>query len=60
MNFIRIDQSDSNYPKALSQYLGEHAPKNIMAIGNLDILKNKTLAIFSSIKCPGTIIFKDI
>jgi predicted Rossmann fold nucleotide-binding protein DprA/Smf involved in DNA uptake len=58
MNFIKIDRNDSNYPKALSQYLGEHTPKNIMAIGNLDILKNKILAIFSSIKCPGAIILK--
>src|SRR4030042_7208618 len=58
MNFIRIDQNDSNYPKALSRYLGEHAPKTIMATGNLDTLQNKTLAIFSSIKCPGAIILK--
>ena len=58
MNFIRIDQNDSNYPKALSRYLGEHAPKTIMATGNIEILQNKTLAIFSSIKCPGAIILK--
>ncbi len=58
MNFIRLDKNDSSYPEALDQYLGEHAPKTITAIGNLDTLQNKTLAIFSSIRCPGAIILK--
>jgi predicted Rossmann fold nucleotide-binding protein DprA/Smf involved in DNA uptake len=50
--------SDSCYPSLLINYLGENAPKEITSIGNLDILKNKTLAVFSSVKCPGTIILK--
>jgi predicted Rossmann fold nucleotide-binding protein DprA/Smf involved in DNA uptake len=50
--------SDTCYPSSLIKYLGDNAPKEITAIGNLDILKNKTLAIFSSIKCPGAIILK--
>ena len=58
MNFIRLDKNDSSYPEALGRYLGEHAPKTITAIGNLDTLQNKTLAIFSSIRCPGAIILK--
>lgn len=58
MNFIRIDQNDSNYPKALSRYLGEHAPKTVTAMGNLDILHNRKLGVCSSVKCPGAIILK--
>jgi predicted Rossmann fold nucleotide-binding protein DprA/Smf involved in DNA uptake len=53
-----IYRDDSNYPATLSRYLGQHAPKNLAAIGNLDILHNKTLAVFSSAKCPGAIILK--
>ncbi len=58
MNFIRIDQNDSNYPEALSRYLGEHAPKTVTAMGNLDILHNRKLGVCSSVKCPGAIILK--
>jgi len=39
-------------------YLSANAPKDLTTIGNLDILHNKTLAVFSSAKCPGAIILK--
>ena len=58
MNFIRLDKNDSSYPEALGRYLGEHAPKTITAIGNINIIQSKTLAIFCSNKCPGNIILK--
>ena len=54
----QIQQDESNYPSFLITYLSANAPKDITAIGNLDILKNNTLAVFSSVKCPGTIILK--
>ncbi len=54
----KIQQGESNYPSFLMTYLSGNAPKDITAIGNLDILKNNTLAVFSSVKCPGTIILK--
>ena len=53
-----LDKNSGSYPEALSQYLGHHTPKTLTAIGNLDILQNKTLAVFSSTKCPGNIILK--
>jgi predicted Rossmann fold nucleotide-binding protein DprA/Smf involved in DNA uptake len=53
-----IYRNDSSYPETLSRYLGKHAPKTIMVVGNLGTLQNKTLAIFSSIKCPGAVILK--
>ncbi len=56
MNVRCIYRNDSSYPEALSRYLSEHAPKTIMAIVNLGTLQNKTLSIFSSIKCHGNII----
>jgi predicted Rossmann fold nucleotide-binding protein DprA/Smf involved in DNA uptake len=58
MNIIRIDKNNSNYPEALNLYLTNTAPKVITTIGSLEILKNKTLAVFSSAKCPGKIILK--
>lgn len=58
MNIIRIDKNNSNYPEALNLYLTNTAPKVITTIGSLEILKNKTLAVFSSTKCPGSIILK--
>lgn len=58
MNVQKIDKNNSHYPKTLSLYLTDTAPKLITAIGNIGILKNKTLAVFSSVKCPGKIILK--
>jgi predicted Rossmann fold nucleotide-binding protein DprA/Smf involved in DNA uptake len=54
----QIQQGESNYPSPVIKYLSGNAPKDITAIGNLDILHNKTLAVFSSAKCPGAIILK--
>ena len=38
--------------------MADDAPKTLTAIGNPDILQNKSIAIFSSIKCPGKMILK--
>jgi hypothetical protein len=54
--FFKIQCGDPLYPFPLKKYLANESPACITAIGNLDILQNKTLAIFSSIKCPGNII----
>lgn len=58
MNIKQIHENDSNYPPALKKYLANNAPEMLTAIGNLDILQNKALAIFSSVKCPGSHILK--
>ena len=58
MNIIHIHKDHPAYPASLKKYLAEEAPETITAIGNPDILQNKTLAVFSSIKCPGKIILK--
>jgi predicted Rossmann fold nucleotide-binding protein DprA/Smf involved in DNA uptake len=55
---FRIQQGKSNYPSSVTKYLTMDAPRIITAIGNLDILQNKSLAVFCSNKCPGNIILK--
>jgi predicted Rossmann fold nucleotide-binding protein DprA/Smf involved in DNA uptake len=54
-----IDQSDGRYPSALGSHLGDQAPECIFALGDLDILRQKTLALFCSVKCPGDLILQN-
>jgi predicted Rossmann fold nucleotide-binding protein DprA/Smf involved in DNA uptake len=58
MKPIHIHRDHPAYPASLTQYLAGDAPETITAIGNTDILQNKTLAVFSSVKCPGKIILE--
>ena len=59
LNKIQIIHAhDLLYPASLTKYLADKAPETITAIGNLDLLLNKTLAVFSSSKCPGSVILK--
>ncbi|MBM4122358.1 MAG: hypothetical protein FJ249_07185 [Nitrospira sp.] len=53
-----IHQDESVFPPPLLMYLGKQAPKRISALGNLDILKHKSLALFCSVKCPGNLILQ--
>jgi predicted Rossmann fold nucleotide-binding protein DprA/Smf involved in DNA uptake len=54
----QISQGDSGYPPALRKYLGDRAPERLTALGNLDLLANKLLALFCSVKCPGSLILQ--
>lgn len=58
MAVVHIYKENSYYPPLLQQYLYSNAPEVIIAIGNLDILQNKPLAVFSSSKCPGKVILQ--
>jgi len=58
MNIIRIHKGQPGYPASLKKYLSDNAPETIAAIGDPHILQNKTLAVFSSKKCPGSLIIK--
>lgn len=58
MKALLITQADSLYPSPLKTCLGDAAPLSISAIGNIAILQNKTLAVFSSATCPGKIILQ--
>lgn len=42
----------------MHKYLGDRAPATLAALGNLDILRQKKLALFCSVKCPGNLILQ--
>jgi predicted Rossmann fold nucleotide-binding protein DprA/Smf involved in DNA uptake len=42
----------------LKKYLSLHTPAVITGLGNLEILNQKKLAFFCSVKCPGHVILK--
>lgn len=55
---MHIGQDNPRYPTALKAHLGEQAPALVTALGNLDILRNKTVAVLCSVKCPGSLILQ--
>jgi len=58
MDILTLAYTDLRYPPALKMYLNDDAPASIFALGDLGILKGKTLALFSSVKCPGNLILR--
>lgn len=58
MIHLRIGQADDKYPQTLNRFLENRAPKDIFALGNLDLLRQETVALFCSVKCPGNLILK--
>lgn len=58
LDTVNIQQKDANYPSALNKHLGEDAPKVLTTIGNIDILRHNSTALFCSQKCPGDLILK--
>jgi len=55
---VRVAIDDPTYPFALKVCLDGGAPPAISAIGNLDLLRRPTLALFCSIRCPGRLILR--
>lgn len=55
---VLIKQDSPRYPSSLFKHLEDSAPAELSTLGNLDILQNKTLALFCSVKCPGDLILK--
>jgi predicted Rossmann fold nucleotide-binding protein DprA/Smf involved in DNA uptake len=55
---VRIGQTDDKYPQSLNRFLGKRAPKYIFALGDLDLLRQETVALFCSVKCPGNLILR--
>jgi predicted Rossmann fold nucleotide-binding protein DprA/Smf involved in DNA uptake len=58
MDILALDRADPRYPPTLKTYLRDDAPAHFAALGNLDILQGRTLALFSSVKCPGNLILQ--
>lgn len=55
---ILIDSSNARYPASLKSHLKHFAPSQISALGSLVALQNKSLAFFTSVKCPGNLILQ--
>lgn len=53
-----IQSTDSIYPARVRARLGDHAPKQLFAVGNLDFLAQPKTALFSSSQCPGDAILR--
>ena len=51
----RIGKSDPEYPAALARYLPGEVPDAAAAIGNLQLLDKRKLAIFCSALCPAVL-----
>lgn len=50
-------KTDLRYPRSLS-VLGDRIPKSIAVLGNVDLLSENSLALFCSVKCPGSVILR--
>jgi len=58
LKLIRVDKSDARYPSSLVDCLKDQAPPTVMAHGNLELLQDKTLALFCSVRCLGMLILR--
>lgn len=58
MNITKLYKNNPSYPTALQTYLGDDAPEIIAALGDLGILQKKPVALFCSVKCPGSVILQ--
>ena len=58
MDIRYLHRDNSDYPVSLHKILGENAPIRIAFRGNPEILQNRMLALFCSVKCPGNLILK--
>lgn len=55
---VELTADNPLYPAAPACYLGEHAPESLAALGNTALLQRPALALFCSVKCPGSLILK--
>lgn len=58
MEIVRLHQSQSDYPPSLRKFLNSEAPESVAASGNLDLLRQNSLAFFCSVKCPASLILQ--
>lgn len=58
MTIVRIQKSDPSYPAPMREHMGDHAPDAIWMMGNLDLFRQKAIALFCSVKCPGNLILQ--
>jgi predicted Rossmann fold nucleotide-binding protein DprA/Smf involved in DNA uptake len=56
MDTCSIPAADARYPARLRERLGEAAPAQLTALGNLDLLALPKTGLFCSARCPGNVI----
>ncbi len=58
MTPIALNATDARYPARLLERLGDPAPVQLSALGNLDLLALPKTALFCSARCPGDAILR--
>jgi len=57
-NMAVLTPDSPHYPDGLRRFLADRAPSAINARGNIEILERPTLALFTSVRCPGNLILQ--
>jgi predicted Rossmann fold nucleotide-binding protein DprA/Smf involved in DNA uptake len=55
---VWLSPESAEYPARLRARLSERAPASIAALGNLVLLNGRLLALFCSVRCPGSLILR--
>ncbi|MCX6976549.1 MAG: DNA-processing protein DprA [Verrucomicrobia bacterium] len=58
MDACTLTATDTRYPARLRERLGDAAPAQLTAFGNLDLLALPKAALFCSARCPGAAILR--
>jgi predicted Rossmann fold nucleotide-binding protein DprA/Smf involved in DNA uptake len=58
MDACTLTAADTRYPACLRERLGDAAPAQLTAFGNLDLLALPKAALFCSARCPGAAILR--
>lgn len=58
IDIIRLLPEKDDCPENIKRYVEDYTPEVITAKGDLEILQRKKLAVFCSVKCPGTLILQ--
>ncbi|MBI4325626.1 MAG: hypothetical protein HY674_10230 [Chloroflexi bacterium] len=53
-----LNAADTRYPARLRERLGDTAPAQVFALGNLNVLALPKTALFCSTRCPGQAILR--
>ena len=56
MTALTLSPDDARYPPQLRERMGDDAPAQLSALGNLDLLALPKTALFCSVRCPGSAI----
>src|SRR3990172_573600 len=53
MAVLTLSLDDARYPPNLRERMGDDAPAQLAALGNLDLLALPKIGLFCSVRCPG-------